>query len=133
MVLMVVMVTWRRGAGLLRERTRRTEVPLASFVQSIERGSAVRVSGTAVFLTSTPESTPTALLHNLKHNRVLHERNLVLSIETADTPRVEPATRATIAPISTSFTLVRLSSATWRSRMSPKRSPTAAVSDCPST
>ncbi len=55
-----------------------------------------------------PESAPTALLHKLKHNRVLHERNLILSIETADTPRVEPATRATITPISASFTLVRL-------------------------
>ena len=60
----------------------------------------MRVSGTAVFLTSTPESAPTALLHNLKHNRVLHERNLILSIVTADTPRVDPAERATITPLS---------------------------------
>jgi KUP system potassium uptake protein len=108
LVLATLMLTWRRGTRLLSERTRRSEVKLADFVSSIERGSAVRVKGTAVFLTSTPENAPTALLHNLKHNRVLHARNLVVSVATSDTPRVPASERAVIEPISDTFTLVRL-------------------------
>ena len=106
--LALIMLTWRRGTALLRARTMRDEVPLASFATTIERSSAVRVPGTAVFLTGTPENAPTALLHNLKHNHVLHERNIVLSIDTADTPRVDPSERAIITPVSPSFIRLRL-------------------------
>ncbi|MCP8939122.1 potassium transporter Kup [Alsobacter sp. SYSU M60028] len=107
-VLLVVMLTWRRGTHLLAERAIHGDVPLAGFVAAAERGSAERVPGTAVFLTGQPDNTPTALLHNLKHNRVLHARNVVLAVETADAPRVDPADRATVTPISESFTVVRL-------------------------
>ncbi|WP_455906764.1 KUP/HAK/KT family potassium transporter, partial [Pseudomonas syringae group genomosp. 7] len=65
------------------EKTRHTDIPLASFVSSIERKSEhspAQVPGTAIFLTSDPESAPAALLHNLKHNHVLHDRNVILTI-----------------------------------------------------
>ncbi len=107
-VLLVVMLTWRRGSRLLAERTRRTEVPLDAFVRSIEKRGPERVSGTAVFLTSHPENVPTALLHNLKHNKMLHERNIILSVETVDAPRVDLKHRAVVAKVSDTFTSVRL-------------------------
>jgi KUP system potassium uptake protein len=66
------------------------------------------VPGTAVFLTSDPDHTPTALLHNLKHNKVLHEHNVVLTIVTADTPRVKDEERVTITPVSKHFDKVAL-------------------------
>jgi KUP system potassium uptake protein len=66
------------------------------------------VQGTAVFLTSDPEFTPTALLHNLKHNKVLHEHNVILTIVTADTPRVPEDERVTISPVSEHFSAVTL-------------------------
>ncbi|MFH7423091.1 KUP/HAK/KT family potassium transporter, partial [Pseudomonas syringae pv. tagetis] len=77
------MWTWRRGTAILMEKTRHTDIPLASFVSSIERKSEhspAQVPGTAIFLTSDPESAPAALLHNLKHNHVLHDRNVILTI-----------------------------------------------------
>ena len=107
-LLLVIMLTWRRGSHLLAERTRRIEVPLVDFVRSIEKRGPERVSGTAVFLTSHPETVPTALLHNLKHNKMLHEHNIILSVETLDAPRVDPKHRAVVARVSDSFTSVRL-------------------------
>ena len=64
--------------------------------------------GTAIFLTSDPDSAPTALLHNLKHNKVLHEHNVVLTIKTADTPRVSDETRVTMTQLSPLFSKVEL-------------------------
>ncbi len=64
--------------------------------------------GTAVFLTSDPASAPTALLHSLKHYKVLHEKNVILTIETADTPRVDPAERVRIEPVGKTFSRVVL-------------------------
>ena len=87
-VVMTVMYTWRRGTRLLFEKTRRQEMPLKSLVANLEKKPPHIVPGTAVFLTSDPEFAPTALLHSLKHYKVLHEKNVILTIETADTPRV---------------------------------------------
>jgi len=66
------------------------------------------VKGTAIFLTSDPTSVPTALLHNLKHNKVLHEHNVILTIETAQTPRVDPSDRVRMEQTSAKFAKVRL-------------------------
>ena len=89
-VVMLVMYTWRRGSRLLFEKTRRLETPLDDLVRMLERKPPQRVAGTAVFLTSDPKSAPTALLHSLKHYRVLHERNVILSASrSTHTPRVE--------------------------------------------
>ncbi len=107
-LVMVVMYTWRRGSRLLFEKTRRQETPLHDLVRMLERKPPIRVPGTAVFLTSTPESAPTALLHSLKHYKVLHEKNVILTIETADTPRVEPEERVRIEPVGETFSRVVL-------------------------
>jgi KUP system potassium uptake protein len=74
----------------------------------LERKPPQRVRGTAVFLTSDPTSAPTALMHSLKHYKVLHEKNVILTIETANTPRVDPAERVRIEPVSDTFTRLRL-------------------------
>ena len=107
-VVMAVMYTWRRGSRLLFEKTRRLETPLESLVTSLEKKPPARVSGTAVFLTSDPASAPTALLHSLKHYKVLHEKNVILTIETSDMPRVDPAERVRIEPVGQTFSRVVL-------------------------
>jgi KUP system potassium uptake protein len=108
-VLMAVMIwTWRRGAAILTAKTRRIEVPLADLIKSLEKRPPHIVKGTAVFLTSDPSFVPTALMHNLKHNKVLHEHNVILTIETAQTPRVDPSERVKMETISEKFSTVRL-------------------------
>ncbi len=106
--MVLLIITWRRGTEILAHKTRRTEVPLDVLLRSLEKKPPPIVPGTAVFLTSTPESTPTALLHNLKHNKILHEQNVILTIVTADTPRVDDHRRVTITPISPRFSHVTL-------------------------
>src|SRR5215475_699969 len=100
--------TWRRGSAILADKNRRTEVPLDTLIQSLEKRPPHVVKGTAVFLTSDPNFAPTALLHNLKHNKVLHEHNVVLTIETAQTPRVSLANRVRMEKVSDKFARVRL-------------------------
>src|SRR5262249_42301036 len=78
--MVMLILTWRRGTGILVNKTRKTEVPLDGLLRSLEKRPPHTVPGTAVFLTSDPEFAPTALLHNLKHNKVLHEHNIVLTI-----------------------------------------------------
>lgn len=87
-ILSLIMLTWVRGYGILAKITRRNEADLAWLVRKLEQKPPARVNGTAVFLSADVNAAPTALLHNLKHNRVLHERNIVLSIRTQDIPRV---------------------------------------------
>ena len=106
--MVLLILTWRRGTGILASKTRRTEVPLDTLFRSLERKPPHFVPGTAVFLTSDPEFAPTALLHNLKHNKVLHENNVILTIVTADTPRVPEDDRVKITPLSPHFSRVSL-------------------------
>jgi KUP system potassium uptake protein len=107
-LVMVLMYTWRRGSRLLILKTRKQEIPLAGLVASLEKKSPPRVPGTAVFLTSDPEFAPTALLHSLKHYKVLHEKNVILTIESADTPTVDKADRVRIEPVGETFSRVVL-------------------------
>ena len=108
-VVMACMIwTWRRGSAILTVKTRRIEVPLTDLIKSLEKRPPHIVKGTAVFLTSDPSFVPTALLHNLKHNKVLHEHNVVLTIETTQTPRVELSERVHMQKISEKFSTVRL-------------------------
>jgi KUP system potassium uptake protein len=107
-LLMVVMLTWRKGARILAEKARKEEVPLPEFIAMLEKRPPERVQGTAVFLTGSPENVPSALLHNLKHNKVLHQQNVILSVAIQDTPRVEAADRASIERLSDSFSRVTL-------------------------
>ena len=107
-LVMTVMYTWRRGTRILLAKTRKHEMPLESLVASLEKRSPHTVPGTAVFLTSDPEFAPTALLHSLKHYKVLHENNVILTIETADTPRVNSAERVRMLPVGKTFLRVVL-------------------------
>jgi KUP system potassium uptake protein len=107
-VVMLLMYTWRRGSRLLFEKSRKLEFPLADLVKMLEKRPPQRVSGTAVFLTSDPNSAPTALMHSLKHYKVLHEKNVILTIETAPTPRIDPAERVRLEQISATFSKVTL-------------------------
>src|SRR5215472_4198151 len=105
---MLLMYTWRRGSRLLFEKSRKLEFPLADLVAMLEKKPPQRVSGTAVFLTSDPNSAPTALMHSLKHYKVLHEKNVILTIESARTPRVDIADRVKLEQVSPTFAKVTL-------------------------
>ena len=85
-----VMRTWARGRAILHAELHKDGVPLADFLPGLRLSPPLRVPGTAVFLTGTPDIVPKALLHNLKHNKVLHARNLLLTVETLPVP-VAPA------------------------------------------
>jgi KUP system potassium uptake protein len=89
----VLMTTWRRGRELLLSRLKQSSTPLKSFLKSLMLRPPSRVPGTAVFLTSTPDSVPHALLHNLAHNKVLHERVVFLTAVIKDIPWVSPNKR----------------------------------------
>ena len=107
-LVMLVMYTWRRGTRILFAKTRRLETPLDDLVRILEKKPPQRVPGTAVFLTSDPKSAPTALLHSLKHYKVLHEKNVSLSVETTHTPRVDSDKRVRIEPVGSTFLRVLL-------------------------
>jgi KUP system potassium uptake protein len=106
--MVLLIVTWQKGTRILIQKTRRVEVPLESLIKSLEKRPPHVVPGTAVFLTSDPEFAPASLMHNLKHNKVLHERNVILTISVADTPRVPDDERVEITPISDRFSRVVL-------------------------
>jgi KUP system potassium uptake protein len=99
----LVMITWVRGSRLLARQTRKNEADLDWLLRRLEAKPPHRVAGTAVFFTADPTAAPTALMHNLKHNRVLHERNIILSIRTEDTPRVPRYERVTVERVSDTF------------------------------
>ena len=107
-LVMTVMYTWRRGSRLLFAKTRKSEVPLDPLVASLERRPPHRVPGTAVFFTSDPTCAPTALMHSLKHYKVLHEKNVILTIESAPVPRIDPDERVYIEPIGETFQRIKL-------------------------
>ncbi|TAU80487.1 potassium transporter Kup (plasmid) [Rhizobium leguminosarum] len=87
----LIMQTWTAGRRLLISRTKADEIPLATIIDNLARKKPPTVPGTAIFLTSDVEGAPTALLHSLKHYKVLHERNVILSVVTATTPFVPDA------------------------------------------
>jgi len=92
-VMFSIMVTWRRGRELLVEQLRESSVPLVAFLKSLYEAPPVVVPGTAVFCTSTPDVTPHALLHSLKHYKVLHECNIFLNVEFHDRPWLKKKSR----------------------------------------
>ncbi|MGE3918229.1 MAG: KUP/HAK/KT family potassium transporter, partial [Hyphomicrobiaceae bacterium] len=102
----LVMFTWVHGTKVLARATKKNEADIDWLVRHLEAKPPHRVPGTAVFLTADPYSAPTSLMHNLKHNRVLHERNILLTIRTLDRPRVARHERVQIERISDSFVRV---------------------------
>jgi KUP system potassium uptake protein len=97
-----LLTTWAKGRRLMRERMSEMGLPLEIFAKSA-RGSAARVPGTAIFMNSGSQGTPSALLHNIKHNKVLHERVVVLTVQIAEVPYVEPENRFEMSEIGDGF------------------------------
>ena len=106
--LSTIMLTWARGTGLLNAQSRKQDTALDWLIAKLEKKPPHRVSGTAVFLTATPTAAPSALMHNLKHNHMLHERNIVLTVRTAEVPRVPSNEIVKIEKLSDTFTSVIL-------------------------
>ena len=105
--IMVAMWTWVRGIRLIFHKTH-TGLPLVDLIHQLERSPPTRVPNTAIFLSSDPDVVPTAMLHNLKHNMVLHEQNIVMNVRTATIPRVDDADRVKIERLSEDFSRVML-------------------------
>ncbi|PIC02169.1 potassium transporter Kup [Caulobacter sp. X] len=101
--LFTIMATWVRGSQILSDKTRRDSLPVADLMDILRARAPHRAPGTAIFLTSDPDMTPVALMHNLKHNKVLHERNVILTVRTAETPRVNEEDRVKIEKVNDDF------------------------------
>ena len=95
-VIVTMMLTWMRGRQALAAKLRRESVELKGLLESLERKPPVRVTGAAVFLVTDQNFAPSALMHNLKHNRILHETLVFVNVLTADQPRVANADRVTV-------------------------------------
>lgn len=105
-VIVLLFDTWRRGRGLLMAKLAADSVPIETFLAAT--ADAHRVPATAIYLSSSPTGVPPALLHNLKHNFVIHERVLLVTVETALTPRVPDAERMTVEALGRGFRRVIL-------------------------
>jgi len=119
---MVVMWTWVRGAALLAKKTRRDSISMQDLIRMLEKSKPIRVAGTAVFLTNTPEVAPSAFMHNLKHNKVMHERVWLMSVVTEDTPRVPISRRFEIQSCPRISPASFCTTAIWRARAFRRRS-----------
>ena len=102
-----IMVVWHVGASAVSERLREAVIPIGTFMAKIQEGRVPRVPGTAVFLTRTQRDAPPVMVWHLKHNRALHERLFVLTVETESVPRIRGAERVTVTQIAPNF---------WRAR-----------------
>jgi len=102
-VVFTLLTTWKQGRSVLMRRLSDGTIPLDVFIQSIQLDPPVRVPGTAVFLTSALDSVPNSMLHNLKHNKVLHSRVVFLTIITRDIPRVPMEERLHIKRLANDF------------------------------
>ncbi len=121
-VIFTLMTTWRRGRELVVREIKQSGLAIEPFISSIVAHPPLRVTGTAVFLTANQDGVPHALLHNLKHNKVLHERNILLTVETLETPTAEPDERVAIASLGDDFYKVTLRLDLPRTRTCRKRS-----------
>lgn len=101
-----VMLVWVRGTNFLHRRARRQAMPLCDLIEELERTPPAIVPGTAVFMSSDPTAVPIALTQNLKHNKVLHEKNIVLCVISSQFPKVPEAQRIVVEPLSSHVTRV---------------------------
>jgi KUP system potassium uptake protein len=102
-VVYLLMTTWKRGREAVAEALRETALPMGDFIADIARHQPARVPGTAVFMTSDPAGVPVVLLHHLKHNKVLHQTVVIMSIEGEEFPQVPPGERLTLKPLGEGF------------------------------
>lgn len=107
-VLFVFLTTWKRGREILSTRLKQDAMPLEAFIAGIGDDYPIRVPGVAVFMTSTSEGVPHALLHNLKHNKVLHDRVILLTVKTEGIPYVDKKDRFRFVDLGKNFTRVTL-------------------------
>ncbi|HNK33067.1 MAG TPA: KUP/HAK/KT family potassium transporter, partial [Plasticicumulans sp.] len=107
-LLFTFMTTWKRGRKLLARRLREEAIPIKLFVDDAADGMIQRVSGTAIFLTSNPDGVPHTLLHNLKHNKVMHERVVLLTVRTEEVPFVREDKRVEVETIGSGFYRVHM-------------------------
>jgi KUP system potassium uptake protein len=107
-VMFTSMTTWKTGRRILAERLRGNVLPIELFVEDVRKNPPHRVPGTAVFMDSNPEGTPPALLHNLKHNYVLHERVVFLTIQVEEVPRVFRSRRYEVVPLGEGMVRLRV-------------------------
>lgn len=107
-MLILIMLTWATGTRTLTEKSKRDSVALLDLVDMLGKRPPHRAAGTAIFLTSDADSAPVALMHNLKHNKVLHEKNIILTVKTIGVPRVPEDKRVTIEIINDDFKKVTL-------------------------
>jgi KUP system potassium uptake protein len=107
-LLYLLLSTWKQGRALLATRFRERLFPLDRFLADVAKQPPHRVSGTAVFMTSNSDGTPPTLLHNLQHNKILHDRIILLTVVTMDTPTVAPDDRITVTPLQLGFYRVRV-------------------------
>jgi KUP system potassium uptake protein len=119
-VLVTLMWTWIRGSAILFEKTRKADVPLGELLDMLAKSPPHRVKGTAVFLTGDPVVAPAAMLHNLKHNKVLHEKNVVLTVKSLDVPRCNDEDRVRLEPMRDGFWKATLSYGYMESPNIPK-------------
>jgi KUP system potassium uptake protein len=101
-IIFILLTTWSSGRKLMMERMREAAMPIAVFIKSAA-SSATRVSGTAVFMTSAADGVPHALLHNIKHNKVLHERVILLTVKIPNVPYVDPEKRCKMEDLGQGF------------------------------
>jgi KUP system potassium uptake protein len=107
-VMFVLMWTWTRGSAILTAKTHHDSLPMAELVRMLAKSKPVRVPGTAIFLTNDPLSAPSSFMHNLKHNKVLHERVVMMCVRTETTPRVPLRSRFEVNTLSPDFLQVTL-------------------------
>jgi len=107
-VTFILMTTWRRGRKILAKRLEADTLPLDTFLDGVARKPRLRVPGTAIFMDRVSSGTPPALLHNLRHNKALHERIVFLSVETATTPFVSRRDRVRLEPLKEGFLRINL-------------------------
>jgi KUP system potassium uptake protein len=118
--LMMMMTTWKQGRDLMLQRWKQDSLPLASFLARLPQSRTIRVPGMAVFLTGQPDYVPGALLHNLKHNKVLHEKVLFVTVATLDVPEADPEKRTEVEELAPGIHRVRLSYGFMESPNVPK-------------
>jgi len=104
----LLMWTWVRGSKILTEKTHRDSIPIADLIRMLNKSKPVRVTGTAIFLTSDPKSAPASFMHNLKHNKVVHERVVMMCVRTETSPRVPASRRFDVEKLSPDFLQVNL-------------------------
>jgi KUP system potassium uptake protein len=101
--ILTIMYTWKDGRAVLSRIMRSARFPLEQFLEELSRSSMLRVPGTVVFMTISPVGTPSAMLHHVKHNRMLHERVILLTVQTVDNPKVPDRERLTVEDLGQGF------------------------------